>query len=59
MGYCRKLSATHKQRIAQSMKGKKHTEETKRKISKKIKALWAYAEENNKDIKNTDEEEKV
>ena len=47
MGYKRTLSATHRQRISQGRKGKKHSQATKDKISKKIKALWACAEKEN------------
>ena len=38
--YRRNLTATHKMRIANAMKGKKHTQATKDKISKAIKAQW-------------------
>nr|CRY93726.1 hypothetical protein [uncultured prokaryote] len=41
MGYSRTMSATHKEHISQALKGKKHTEQTKKLISQKIKARWA------------------
>ena len=47
MAYRRKLSATHKARISKGRMGKKHSQATKDKISKKIKALWACAEKEN------------
>lgn len=59
MAYRRKLSATHKARISKGRMGKKHSQATKDKISKKIKALWACAEENNKDITKKNEKSKM
>lgn len=47
MGYSRTLTATHRARIAQGRKGKKHTQATKEKISKKIKALWEKVQKEN------------
>lgn len=41
MAYNRIMSADHKNHIAQAMKGKRHTDATKEKISKAIKARWA------------------
>lgn len=40
MGYSRKMSDEHKIKISEARKGKKHTEETKQKISAAIKAKW-------------------
>ena len=53
MTYRRKLSATHKARISKGRMGKKHTQATKDKISKKIKELWNRVEKNNEDITKT------
>lgn len=38
--YSRSLSAEHKKKISIAMKGKKHTDQTKQKISNAIKAKW-------------------
>lgn len=36
----RNLTLEHKQRISDSMKGKKHSEETKQKISSAMREYW-------------------
>ena len=43
MPYNRTMSATHREHIRQAMQGKRHTEQTKQKISQAIKARWAEA----------------
>ncbi len=43
MGYNRTLSATHKEHISQGRMGKKHTPETKQKISNSIRKRWSEA----------------
>lgn len=38
--YSRKLTQAHRDKIAQARRGKKHTDQTKQKISNAIKAKW-------------------
>ena len=50
----RKLSAETREKISQSMLGKKHSEETKRKMSESMKKYWSTIPyENNEE--NTEE----
>lgn len=53
MGYNRTMSATHKEHIAQSRKGQKHTQETKNKISMAIKKKWMEATPTQANTPNT------
>lgn len=43
MGYKRNFSATHREHLRQSALGRKHTPQTKQKISQAIKQKWMSA----------------
>lgn len=38
--YSRTMTQAHKDKISQAMKGKRHTDQTKQKISQAIKQRW-------------------
>lgn len=51
----RTLTDEHKRKIAESLKGRHHSEETKAKISKRLKEIWSLIPQKDVTQKNNPE----